>query len=168
MYAPRRSIRKALVAMLGLALFASAASALADDDPPDRVARLSFLRGEVSFQPAGSEDWVQAGLNRPLGTGDRLYTDRDARVEMEIGAATVRLDQQSSFDLSNLDDNIAQLQLTEGTLNLHVRRVFEGQSYEVDTPTLAFVVTQPGDYRVDIAPDGSSTMITVFGGAGDV
>jgi len=168
MYTPRRSIRKALIAMLGLALFASAGSAFADDDPPDRVARLSFLRGDVSFQPAGNDDWVQAGLNRPLGTGDRLHTDGDSRVEMEIGAATVRLDQQSSFDLSNLDDNIAQLQLTEGVLNLHVRRVFEGQSYEVDTPTLAFVVTQPGDYRVDIAPDGSSTMITVFRGDGDV
>jgi hypothetical protein len=167
MYTPRRSIRKAWLAMLGLALFASTGAALADD-PPDRVARLSFLRGEVSFQPAGGDEWTQASLNRPLGTGDRIYTDRDARTEMEIGAATLRLDQQSSFDLLNLDDNVAQVELTEGVLNLHVRRVFEGQTYEVDTPTLAFVINQPGDYRIDIAPDGSSSMITVFTGAGDV
>ena len=53
-------------------------------------------------------------------------------------------------------------------MNLHVRRVFAGQSYEVDTPSLAFVVTQPGDYRIDIAPDGSSSMVTVFSGNGAV
>src|SRR5690349_9755116 len=163
-----RSIRKAMLAVLGLALFAVSVPAFADDDPPDRVARLSFLRGDVSFQPSGDDDWVQANLNRPLGTGDKLYTDRDSRVEMEVGAATLRLDAQTSFDILNLDDNIAQTELSEGTMNLHVRRVFEGQSYEVDTPTLAFVITQPGDYRVDIAPDGSSTMVTVFNGAGDV
>jgi len=167
MYTPRRSIRKAWLAMLGLALFASTGAAWADD-PPDRVARLSFMRGQVSFQPAGGDDWTQASINRPLGTGDKIYTDRDSRTEMEIGAATLRLDQQSSFDLLNLDDNVAQVELTQGVLNLHVRRVFEGQSYEVDTPTLAFVVTQPGDYRIDIAPDGSSSMITVFNGGGDV
>ena len=168
MRTPRRSIRKAIFAMLGLALFAVHAPAFADDDPPDRVARLSFMRGDVSFQPSGGEEWVQANLNRPLGTGDKLYTDNDSRVEMEVGAATLRLDAKSSFDILNLDDNVAQTQLSEGVMNLHVRRVFEGQSYEVDTPTLAFVITQPGDYRVDIAPDGSSTMVTVFGGAGDV
>jgi hypothetical protein len=165
---PRRSIRKASLALLGLALFAIAAPSFADDDPPGRVARLSFMRGDVSFAPAGDDDWVQASINRPLGTGDKLYTDNGGRVELEIGAATLRLDQQSSFDVLNLDDTFAQTELTSGTMNLHVRRVFEGQSYEVDTPTLAFVVTQPGDFRIDIAPDGTSTMITVFNGSGDV
>ncbi|HJU38493.1 MAG TPA: DUF6600 domain-containing protein, partial [Tahibacter sp.] len=168
MCTPRRSIRTAFSALLGLALLFAAGSTFAQEDPPARVARLSYLRGDVSFQPAGADDWVQANLNRPLGTGDKLYTDRDSRVEMEVGAATVRLDAGSSFDILNLDDEVAQTELTEGVMNLHVRRVFEGQSYEVDTPTLAFVITEPGDYRVDIAPDGSSTMVTVFRGSGAV
>jgi len=173
MYTPRRSIRQAMLAALGLALLASAIPVFAQDagpqdDPPDRVARLSYLRGDVSFQPAGDDDWVQANLNRPLGTGDKLFTDQNSRVEMEVGAATLRLDAQSNFDILNLNDTVAQTELTQGTINLHVRRVFEGQSYEVDTPNLAFVINQPGDYRVDIAPDGTSTMVTVFKGAGDV
>src|SRR4029453_17278677 len=71
MYTPRRSIRKAWLAMLGLALFASTGAAWADD-PPDRVARLSFMRGDVSFQPAGGDDWTQATLNRPLGNGAKI------------------------------------------------------------------------------------------------
>ena len=32
-------------------------------DPPSRVARLSYVRGEVSFSPAGEEDWVNATRN---------------------------------------------------------------------------------------------------------
>jgi len=154
--------------VLALGVGLSAGAARADDDPPDRVARVSFLSGSVSFQPAGDDQWAEASLNRPLGTGDKVYTDKDSRVELEIGAADIRLDQSSTFNLLNLDDNAAQIELTEGTVNLHVRRVGAGQSYEVDTPTLAFVVNQPGNYRIDIAPQGDSTMVTVFDGNGDV
>jgi len=47
--------------------------AVADgDDPPSRVARLSFTDGQVSFSPAGTDDWVGAELNRPMTTGDKL------------------------------------------------------------------------------------------------
>jgi hypothetical protein len=164
----RHSISKACIAVLTLAFGLSAGAALAEVDPPDRVARVSFLRGNVSFQPAGDDQWAEMSLNRPIVTGDKVYADRDSRAELEIGAATLRVDEGSTLNLLNLDDNIAQIELTEGTLNLHVRRVFDGQSYEIDTPTLAFVVNRPGDYRIDIAPQGDSTMVTVFEGAGDV
>ncbi|MBA8888558.1 hypothetical protein FHW12_002791 [Dokdonella fugitiva] len=159
---PRAWCAAALATVLGA--FASAALA----DPPERVARVGFLRGEVSFQPAGDDRWVEASLNRPLGTGDKIYTDRDSRAEFEIGAAVMRVDERTTFNLLNLDDEIAQVELTEGVLNLRVRRLDRGQSYEVDTPTLAFVVSEPGEYRIDIAPQGDSTMITVFDGGGDV
>ncbi len=114
-------------------------------DPPSRVARLSFLHGAVSFVPAGENDWTEAQLNRPLITGDKLWVDRDGRAELEIGAATVRVDQQSSFDFLNLDDNNAQIELTQGTLNLRVNRLYDNQAYEIDTPTLAFVINRVGD-----------------------
>lgn len=153
------------VALL-LAMGAAAGTALAD--PPGRVARIGYLSGQVSFQAAGDDRWVEVGLNRPLGTGDRLYTDVSSRVELQMGAATVRLDDRSTFSLINLDDDLAQMELTEGVLNLRVYGVSAGQTYEVDTPTLAFVVNRPGNYRIDIDPAGRSTMVTVFDGAGDV
>ncbi|MBK7013376.1 MAG: hypothetical protein IPH43_12645 [Xanthomonadales bacterium] len=133
-----------------LLLCAAAGQALAD--PPGRVARLSYVGGDVSMQPAGFEEWAEARINRPLVTGDSLYSDRASRVEMEVGAATVRLDERTAFRLLNLDDDIAQIELTAGTLNLTVRHVFEGQTYEIDTPTLALVIQTPGQYRVDAAP----------------
>ncbi|MEP6939565.1 MAG: DUF6600 domain-containing protein [Rudaea sp.] len=136
-------------------------------DPPGRVARLSFTRGAVSFVPAGENDWVEAQLNRPLVSGDKLWTDKGARAELQIGPAAIRADEQTSINFLNLDDEIAQVEMTQGTLNLRVRRLDQGQSYEVDTPTLAYVINRVGEYRIDVAPDGHGTLVTVFHGSGD-
>ena len=60
-------------------------------DPPTRVARLSYVGGAVSFSPAGDDQWAQAVLNRPLVTGDRLWSDRRrtrrARIRQRSGLA---------------------------------------------------------------------------------
>jgi hypothetical protein len=51
------------------------AMAIADEeDPPSRAARLAFIEGSVSFQPGGTNEWVAAPLNRPLTTGDQLWS----------------------------------------------------------------------------------------------
>ena len=50
------------------------------NDPPSRAARLGMIQGNVSFQPGGVEDWVPATLNRPVSTGDRLWTDAGANL----------------------------------------------------------------------------------------
>lgn len=137
-------------------------------DPPARAARLAYMSGAVSFAPPGEEQWALASLNRPLAIGDRLYTDRDARAELELGDASIRLDEQTAFSFLNLDDNNAQVQLSNGTLNLGLRNVYSGQSYEIDTPTVAFVVNQPGEYRVDVDPNGGYTNVAVYNGAGTI
>lgn len=133
-------------------------------DPPDRVARLSYLDGDVSFAPAGSDDWGQVGVNRPVVQGDRLLSGDASRAALELGGAQLRLGQRSAFNFLALDDDVAQVELSSGTLNLRVSRLDAGQRYEIDTPTLALVVTRPGEYRVDIAPDGKGSMVTVFDG----
>jgi hypothetical protein len=156
------------LAGIGLAFAALAQDNGSPVDPPGRVARLSYLQGDVSFVPAGENDWVQAQLNRPLITGDKLWTDRSSRATLEVGAAAVRMNQSTSFDFLNLTDDAAQMELTQGTLNLRVRRLYDGQSYEVDTPTLAFVVNRVGEFRIDVEPDGQSTIVTVLNGGGDV
>jgi len=48
-----------------------------DVDPADRVARLSYLQGEVLLRPgdAAGNEWTDAGLNRPLTSGDQLWTN---------------------------------------------------------------------------------------------
>jgi hypothetical protein len=139
-----------------------------DDDPPGRVARLGYVRGVVSFEPAGTDDWVSAEINRPITTGDKIWTDRDSRAELHLGAATIRLSSETGFSFLDLSDRITQLRLTEGTMNVRVRRLGGDETFEVDTPNLAFSILRPGQYRISVNQDGEATMITVRDGEGEI
>ncbi|GAC1622547.1 MAG: hypothetical protein NVS9B13_15460 [Candidatus Acidiferrum sp.] len=136
-------------------------------DPPGRVARLKYVRGAVSFQPAGETDWVSAVTNRPMTTGDKLWADNGARAEVRLGSATIRLDGGTGFSFLNLDDRTVQLQLTQGTVDIRVQRLGNDEVFEVDTPNQAFSVLRPGQYRVQASEDGNSTFVTVRSGEGE-
>ncbi|MEO9136398.1 MAG: DUF6600 domain-containing protein [Casimicrobiaceae bacterium] len=158
-----------VAAMLPVAVsYAQAPNGGTDADPSDRVGRLSSTNGEVSFSAAGSDEWVQAQLNRPIVPGDRLWADNNSRAELAVDNSTWWLGEQTSVTVSNLDDNIVQMQVHEGTLDVRVRRLPAGNIVEIDTPNLAFSVTRPGRYRVDVDPHDGSTNVVVREGSGDV
>jgi hypothetical protein len=137
------------------------------DDPPSRVARLGYMEGSVSLQPAGESEWVQAVANRPMTTGDKLWADKDSRAELQLGSAVIRLAANTGFSFLNLDDRTAQIQLTSGSLNISVRRLDRDDVFEVDTPNQAFSVLQPGSYRVEASEDGNYTVVSVREGEGE-
>jgi hypothetical protein len=154
---------------LALCLFALGSQpALAFDDPPTRVARLNYMSGEVSFQPGGETDWAWATLNRPMTSGDSLWTGDQSRAEMHIGSAAIRVGAQTSVSFLNLDDRTVQLQLNTGTINVRVRNLFADNVFEVDTPNLAFTLLRRGDYRITVDPNGSFTTITLRDGQGQI
>jgi FecR protein len=164
--------RSALVLLLGL-VFASAisvpATSMADtDDPPTRVARLAYLEGSISFQPGGTDEWVAAPLNRPITTGDKIWSDQGSRVELQLDGSALRLSSNTSVSFLNLGDNVSQIQLSVGTLLVRVRRLDDNETYEIDTPNLAFSVLQPGVYRFTVDESGTTTAITVRSGQGEV
>ena len=133
-------------------------------DVPGRAARLSFLSGTVSFQPGSVEDWVQATLNRPLTTGDRLWTEADGRAEVHLGSTAMRLNGGTNFSFINLDDRTAQVQLSLGTLSVRVRRLADDEVVEIDTPQVALSLLRPGEYRVEVNEQGDTTMVSVRSG----
>jgi len=160
-------------AVLGIALVTialptkSAAQDQQDqDDPPGRVARLGYLQGSVSFLPAGETDWVGAVPNRPMSTGDQLWTDENSRAEVQLGSAVIRLAPLTTFSFLNLDDDTVQIQLSSGAINVTVRWLGNEEDFEVDTPNQAFNVFQPGHYRVEASADGNYTIISVRAGDG--
>src|SRR6267142_5632158 len=164
--------RSALALLLGL-LIASAlivpATSMADtDDPPARVARLAYLEGSISFQPGGTEEWVAAPLNRPITTGDKIWSDQDSRAELQLDGSALRLSSNTSVSVLNLNDNVSQIQLSVGTLLVRVHRLDDNETYEIDTPNLAFSVLQPGLYRFTVDESGTTTAIAVRSGQGEV
>lgn len=142
--------------------------AYAQDDPPSRVARLNMAQGTVSFQPAGEQDWVAADYNRPLTTGDSLWADQNSRGELHIGSTSLRISSQTGLTFLNLNDRTVQIQLAQGSLEVTLRQIDDGDAYEVDTPNVAFSILQPGHYRIDVDPEGQTTAVSVVEGQGQV
>ncbi|HEY0702198.1 MAG TPA: DUF6600 domain-containing protein [Candidatus Acidoferrales bacterium] len=163
------SLLLALLLTLGVFLGTSK-TASAQDDPPSRVARLNFAEGSISYQPGGDEDqeWIAADRNRPLTTGDNLWSDQGSRGEVHIGSTAIRLSSQTGISFLNLDDNTIQIQLTQGMIEIHIRQYNPDNAYEIDTPNLAFTIYAAGKYRIQTDPDGYSTMILVRDGQGQV
>ncbi len=63
---------------------------------------------------------------------------------------------------------MAQIRLTEGTLNIRVRRLEQDETFEIDTPNLAFSILRPGNYKINVNEGGDSTFVTVRDGEGEV
>src|SRR6516164_7925187 len=137
-------------------------------DPPARVGRLDYSQGSVSFRPAGEDDWVTAVPNRPMVTGDDLWADENSRAEVHIGSTALRLGSKTGITFLGLDDNTAQIRLAQGSLIVRVRHVDDDDTYEVDTPNIAFTLLQPGEYRIDVSQDGKQTVVTTWHGRGHV
>ena len=144
-------------------LFCLGATALAQEasNPPARVAQLSYAEGSVSLEPAGTGSWTSAVLNRPLTIGDKLWTDQRSRAELDIGDAVIRLGSMTGFSFLNLDDQTAQMQVTAGTVIVHVRSLASGEQDEIDTPNLALTLQEPGTYRVEVSETGDTTLVEV-------
>jgi hypothetical protein len=137
-------------------------------DVPGRVARLSLIEGDVSIAPAGTEELTEAVLNRPLTSGDRVLVDSGGRAELQIGNATIYLDGGSGLSLVELSDGALRASLTEGTAVIRVRRKQADEIFEVATPTTTVELLRPGEYSVEVDPDGKLTQVHTRSGEAEV
>jgi hypothetical protein len=167
-----RSRLSGLVSILLLAVPSLRAQNEASGDPPNRVARISVIQGNVSLEPNGANSFSQAEINYPLTGGDRVYVDNSSYGELQTAGLAVRLGNGADVTLSSLTDNIAQLGLAQGSIRVRTRSLasFNGApaTVEVDTPNGAILVDQPGDIRVDSYPQDDTTVVTVSSGAVEV
>ncbi len=148
---------------LGLGLTAPAAA-----DPPTRGSRLGYVSGEVSFRPGSVDDWSRAELNRPVVAGDHLWSDQGARAELNIGLASVRLGSNTAISILDFDDDVLQVRLSEGSMNIRLRRLDDDQIVEIDTPNAAVSLVRRGNYRIDVGQDGDVTRVTIREGEAEV
>jgi hypothetical protein len=138
------------------------------NDPPSRVARVSYMQGNVSLEPAGVDTFSQAEVNFPLTAGDRLYADNNSLAELQTAGLALRLGNGADVTLSTLTDDVAQFGLAQGSIRLRIRDLStpDGQQavVEVDTPNGTILIQRPGDIRVDSYPQDDTTVVTVTSG----
>ena len=140
---------------LGLLAWLSliAVPALADDGAPGRVGRLADFSGEVSVFDQEQGNWTSALRNRPLTTGDRVSTARDARAELRIGSTTLRLGSATEFEVIRLDDDRLRFQLHTGSLALRVRSREVAAELEIETTEARMRPLRGGHFRIDRQDD---------------
>jgi hypothetical protein len=135
------------------------------DNPPSRAARLNQFDGTVSLQPSGETDWSAAGQNDTLTSGDRIYADADSRGELEIGSLSVHMSQLTDLTVVNLNDQLAQFGIAQGTVQISVFHLSEGNTVELDTPNGALILQAPGTYRADVDTTNGNTLVSVYRGS---
>lgn len=136
--------------------------ALATDDPPGRIGRLARLSGEAWLFDSESRAWVEAPLNQPLTSGDRLSIGKDARATVQIGSTTVRIDSASELEFARIDDERIDLRLHTGSFAAQISAPEVVNEIGLATAEAAFRPTRTGHYRID-RRDGT-TQASVWNG----
>jgi hypothetical protein len=128
-------------------------------EPPSRVARVGYAFGNISFADAGSNQWVPLLANRPISTGDSVSVPDGGRAELQVGANALRLHERTRVSFITLNDENTQIQLSQGSLVLRVRALQERENFEINTPNLSFSIQEPGEYRINVNDDNTSTVM---------
>jgi hypothetical protein len=157
-----------LAALIGLAAAHYVRAQEPVVDPPGRVARLSLKDGEVSLAPAGTEEWADAVLNRPITSGDRVWVDKDGRAELQVGTTSLHLDRSTGFEFIELDDDVMQMSLTEGVATIRVRTLGDRETIQMETPNGTVKFLHPGDYTVQVDPESDRTIVRTRNGEAEV
>jgi hypothetical protein len=164
-YARGRKLAIVLLCVCTTCLWAGAQSldseGSSSENPPALVGRISYLKGTVSFLRAGLDQWSDAALNFPVTIGDRIYTGKGARAEVDAGHIIVRLSDNTDVTMTNLNEQVMQAGLGQGTLRVTVDQLFSGETVEVDTPNGAITFTKAGKCRVEADPNGDHTIVSV-------
>src|SRR5512143_1726972 len=85
---------RVLLTLLGSLALASAVQAQPPygDDIQQTVVRVAYISGQVSYSRGDDpDDWQPASRNFPMTLGDRLYTARGSRVELQTGGGAIYL-----------------------------------------------------------------------------
>jgi hypothetical protein len=153
-------------ALLMLALATSSLAWGAASDEPERIARLSYAEGAVTFQ-GDAESPTSTLPDRPLRPGDRLTTAEGGRAELALGTAAIRLDEGTELSVIDLEAAAFRVEFSAGTAVVHLRELVEDESFEVVTPNATIALQTAGEYRVDVMSD-DVTALTVRQGVAEV
>src|SRR5262252_3247065 len=134
---------------LMVAVLLAAGPAVAQQDPPARVGRVAVVNGELGFHRPGEAAWSKASLNYPVAAGGSFWTDPKSRAELRIGSRSIAMNGNTEIDVAKLDQQVMQLALKQGRINMHVRTLLESESIEVVLPRGAVWILEPGVYDID-------------------
>ncbi len=156
-----------LLCIAATLLLATAALA----DPPARVGRISHLEGNTQFFADRDEGWQSARPNFPVTGENSIWVDGPGRAEVRIGAAAIRVDDDSVFDFVSIDEERIEAFLQRGSASIRLRQYGNlgiTEAMMIETSDGRFILEAGGRYRI-VAPaggnaGGNETRLSVFAG----
>jgi len=139
-------------------------STLAVADPPARVGRVSLTQGQVSIGAEAGSGTMPAQVNWPVTSGTLLTTAPRARTELRVGSTSIRLDGDSSLEVTELDDDSIRLRLHYGSASVRIVNADVLRGFELVTPEARVRLQQPGRIRVDAERVRDTSAVSVFDG----
>ncbi len=155
-----------------LALTALSTAALAqeslDTEPPGRVGRVALVQGKVSIGGDVGEASQDALVNWPVTTRNLITTEAGGRTEVRIGSTAIRVDADSSLEISELDDDSVRLRLHYGSASIRILSEDVLPEFELSTPQGRVRMLKPGRLRVDAERVRDTSVVSVFEGEAQV
>ena len=143
-------------ALLNAALFGQTDPPAEASNGPVRLARFSYIQGNVTWRGADGDDWAGAALNMPLRQGAQIWVSDNSRAEIQFDdGSRLRLDRNTLITLQTLYSD-AQGEFTEINLNdgeTHLRLTNKFSVYQVNSPLSSVKATGPATVRIG-AGDG--------------
>ncbi|MGZ3238400.1 MAG: DUF6600 domain-containing protein, partial [Burkholderiaceae bacterium] len=145
-----------------IVLAATTSFALAD--PPGRVGRISYVQGEVSFFNTSNDDSFAAQINWPVTSQNLVATGRDARTEIRVGSAAVRIDSDSELEVTQLDDEHFNLRLIYGSVYVRIKDPELAKDFALFTSQGRVLLSEPSRIRIDTERAPDTTSVSVLDG----
>ena len=122
-----------------------------------QLTRISLIEGNPGYQRVPDEEWSAASVNMPLEPGDRIYTGRSGRIEIEFEEGSVlRLAENTDIEFLAMDEDFVQIRMLLGIASITVEK---DVIFEIASPSAAFTTERNGLYRFEVAEDGGSYAI---------
>src|SRR5438552_1923302 len=106
---------------------------------------------------------------RAVAAGDRMGVAVAAKASISAGSpGPERTPATQAFiehNITKLNEQVMQLALPQGRIDLRVRTLLEGESIEIDLPRGAVWILQPGTYDIDAGAPDQPERIAVFEGS---
>ena len=135
---------------------------------PIRLARFSYVQGNITWRPADGADWSPATVNLPIRQGAQIWVTNGGRAEVQFDdGSLLRLGNGAIATLQTLYSDASgewtEIQLNEGLCSLKLGHAHS--VYQIDTPLVSINSEGPSKVRVGV---DSSVEIAVRSGSATV
>jgi len=135
-----------------------------------RVARITYLKGNVYVKKAESELWLPAKLKMELSSGDKIWVQQNSQAILEFSdRSTLKLASNTQLDILKLDrdkdtqKDVSIFKLLLGKVWATVEKILSaGERVEIQTPT-AVAGVRGTEWIQQVSEDGTTVVKTLKG-----